>query len=87
MSGGGVMASPRCPEKNPQGLKAQEGIEWLAGLNPLLAATDRCPDQRPEGGAEQSGTGEATRRKENFANDMRAQLVDEASWLGSGENP
>jgi hypothetical protein len=28
MSGGGVKASPRQPEKNPQELKAQEGIEW-----------------------------------------------------------
>jgi hypothetical protein len=44
MSGGGVKAPPRYPEKNPQELKAQEGIEWLAGLNPLLAATDRCLD-------------------------------------------
>jgi hypothetical protein len=39
MSGGDVKASPRQPEKRPQELKAQEGIEWLAGLNPLLAAT------------------------------------------------
>jgi len=44
MSGGDVKASPRCTEKSPQELKAQEGIEWLAGLNPLLAATDRCFD-------------------------------------------
>jgi hypothetical protein len=44
MSGGGVRASPRYPEKDPQELKAQEGIEWLAGLNPLLAATDRYLD-------------------------------------------
>jgi hypothetical protein len=44
MSGGDVKASPRQPEKSPQELKAQEGIEWLAGLNPLLAATDRCLD-------------------------------------------
>jgi hypothetical protein len=27
MSGGGVKASPRQPEKSPQELKAQEGIE------------------------------------------------------------
>ena len=44
MSGGDVKASSRCTEKSPQELKAQEGIEWLAGLNPLLAATDRCFD-------------------------------------------
>jgi hypothetical protein len=87
MSGGGVRASPRYPEKNPQELKAQEGIEWLAGLNPLLAATDRCPDQCPVGGAGRSGTSEATRWEETLANDMRARLVDEASRLGSGESP
>jgi hypothetical protein len=34
MSGGGVKAPSRCPEKSPKELKAQEGIEWLAGLNP-----------------------------------------------------
>jgi hypothetical protein len=28
MSGGGVKASPRQPEKSPQELKSQEGIEW-----------------------------------------------------------
>jgi hypothetical protein len=28
MSGGGVKASPRQPEKNPQEMKAHEGIEW-----------------------------------------------------------
>jgi hypothetical protein len=44
MSGGGVKAFPRCSEKNPQELKAQEGIERLAGLNNLSAATDRCLD-------------------------------------------
>lgn len=86
-SGGDVKASSRCPEKSPQELKAQEGIEWLAGLNPLLAATDRCFDQRPVDGAGESGTGGATRQEETFANGMRVQLVDEASWLGSGENP
>jgi hypothetical protein len=43
-SGEGVKASSRYPEENPQELKAQEGIELLAGLNPLLAATDCCPD-------------------------------------------
>jgi hypothetical protein len=34
MSGGGVKASPRHPEKSPRELKTQEGIEWLAGLIP-----------------------------------------------------
>jgi len=48
-SGGIVKAIPRCPEKSPKELKAQEGIERLAGLNPLLAAMDRCLDQSPEG--------------------------------------
>ena len=62
MSGGGVKASPRHPEKSPQELKAQEGIEWLAGLTHLLAATDRCSDQSPEVGAGGSGPGGATRR-------------------------
>jgi len=68
-------------------LKAQEGIEWLAGLNTLLAATDRCLDQSPVGGAGRSGTSEATRWEETLANDMRARLVDEARRLGSGESP
>jgi len=44
MSGGDVKAFPRYPEKSPSELKAQEGIERLAGLNHLLAATDRCLD-------------------------------------------
>jgi hypothetical protein len=87
MSGGDVKASPRQPEKSPQELKAQEGIEWLAGLNRLLAATDRCSEQRPEGEASESGSGGATRREEKLGNDMRARLVDETSRLGSGENP
>jgi len=82
-----VKASPRCPETSPQELKAQEGIEWLAGLNPLLAATDRCPDQRPEGEVSGSGTGGATRRQENLSNDKRAWHVDEAGRLGSGKTP
>jgi hypothetical protein len=59
----------------------------LAGLNRLLIATDRCPDLRPVGGAEGAGTSEATCWEVNFANDMRAWVVDEASQLGSGENP
>jgi hypothetical protein len=87
MSGGGVKASPRQPEKNPRELKAQEGIEWQAGLTPLFATTDRCPDQSPEGGASESGSGGATRREERLGNDRRARLADEASRLGSGENP
>jgi len=61
-SGGAVKAVPRWPETSPKELKAQEGIEWLAGLNPLLAATGRCPDQGPEGGARGSGAGGATHR-------------------------
>jgi len=87
MSGGDVKASPRQPEKSPQELKAQEGIEWLAGLNRLLAATDRCSDQRPGGEASGTGSGGATRREEKLGNDMRARLIDEASRLGSEENP
>lgn len=86
-SGGVVKATPRCSEKSPKELKAQEGIEWLAGLNPLLAATDRCLDQSPEGEASGSGTGGATRREEKLANDKRARLADEANRLGSGETP
>lgn len=86
-SGGVVKATPRCPEKSPRELKAQEGIEWLAGLNPLLAATDRCLDQSPVGEARGSGTGGATRRQENLVNDKRARLVDETGRLGSGKTP
>jgi hypothetical protein len=82
-----VKASPRQPEKSPQELKAQEGIEWLEGLNRLLAATDRCPDQRPGGEASGAGSGGATRREVKLVNGMRARLVDEASRLGSGETP
>jgi hypothetical protein len=87
MSGGDVMASPRCPDVYPKGLKAQEGIECSAGLNHLLAATDRCSDQRPVGDAVGAGTRKATSWQANSANDMRARLADEASRLGSGENP
>jgi hypothetical protein len=86
-SGGDVKASPRQPEKRPQELKAQEGIEWLAGLNPLLAATDRCPDERPEGGLSGAGTGGATRQEAKLGNDKRARPADEAGRLGSEENP
>jgi hypothetical protein len=87
MSGGDVKASPRHPEKRPQELKAQEGIEWLAGLIRLQATTDRCSDQRPEGEASGAGSGGATRREAMLGNDTRARLVDEASRLGSGKNP
>jgi hypothetical protein len=87
MSGGGVRAFPRCLDKNLRELKAQEGIEWLAGLNRLLAATDRCSDQSPVGGERGSGTSGATRWEENLVNNMRARLVEEASRLGSGESP
>jgi hypothetical protein len=87
MSGGGVKASPRHPEKRPKELKAPEGIEWLAGLIRLLAETDRCPDQSPGGEAGATGSGGATRREGTLANDMRARLVDEASRLGRGETP
>jgi len=86
-SGGIVKAIPRWPEKSPKELKAQEGIEWLAGLNPLLAATDRCPDQRPEGEVSGSGTGGATRQQEKLVNDTRARYADEADRLGSGKTP
>jgi hypothetical protein len=82
-----VKASPRQPEKSPQELKAQEGIEWWTGLNPLLIATDRCSDQSPEGEASRAGSGGATRREVKLANDKRARLADEASRLGSEENP
>jgi hypothetical protein len=61
MSGGGVKALPRCSNKGLKELKAQEGIEWLAGLNRLSAATDCCSDQRLENDAEGSGTSGATR--------------------------
>jgi hypothetical protein len=87
MSGGGVKAPPRHLDKSPRELKAQEGIELLAGLNRLSSITDRCSDECPEGDAIGSGSGGVTRRKVNFANDMRVRLVDEASRLGSGENP
>jgi len=59
-----VRASPRWSKESPQELKAQEGIEWLAGLTRLSAATDRRPDQSPGVGAGISGTGEATRWQE-----------------------
>jgi hypothetical protein len=42
MSGGGVKASPRHPERSPKELKAQEGNERWADLNPLPITTDRC---------------------------------------------
>jgi hypothetical protein len=87
MSGGGVKASPRQPEKSPRELKTREGIEWSGGLNRRPAATDRCSDQRPEGELSGAGSGEATRREVKLGNDMRARLVDEASRLGSGEIP
>jgi hypothetical protein len=87
MSGGDVKASPRQSEKSPQELKAQEGIERWGGLNHLPPATDRCPEKRPEGGPRGSGSGGATRREEKLGNDKRARLADEASRLGSGENP
>jgi len=87
MSGGDTKVSPRCSEKSPRELKAQEGIERWAGLNLLSIATDRYLDQSPGGKVGGSGAGEATRRQESFTNGMRARLVDEASRLGSGENP
>jgi hypothetical protein len=87
MSGGGAKASPRCLEKNPQELKVQEGIERLSGLNRLVVATDRCSDQCLEVEALGSGAGGATRRQESLANGMKARLIDEVSWLGSGETP
>jgi len=58
MSGGDVRTWPRCSKENPRELKTEEGIEWQAGLNTLLGATDRCPDENPGGeaaGAGQSG--------------------------------
>jgi hypothetical protein len=82
-----VKASPRYLEKTPRELKAQEGLEWSAGLNHLLVATDRCLDQHPVGDAAGSGTGWATGREENFANVLRVRLIDEVGRLGSGENP
>jgi hypothetical protein len=42
MSGEGVKASSRCLKGIPRGLKTQEGIEQLAGLNTPSAVTDRC---------------------------------------------
>jgi hypothetical protein len=87
MSGGSVKAPPRCSEKSPKELKAQEGIEQSAGLIRRSIATDRGPEQSPEGGARGSGTGGATRWQENPANDTRARLADEARRLGSGESP
>jgi len=68
-------------------LKAQEGIEWTAGLNRLPDTTDRCPDERPGGESSGTGSGGATRREEKLGNGKRARLVDETSRLGSGENP
>jgi hypothetical protein len=87
MSGEDVKASSRQPEKSPQELKAQEGIEWTAGLNRLPATTDCCPDQRPEVEASGVGSGGATRREAKLGNGRRARLGDESSRLGSEENP
>jgi hypothetical protein len=53
---------PRYLEKSPKELKVQEGIEWLAGLNPLFAETDRCLDKNSEGKVSGSGTVEFTRQ-------------------------
>jgi hypothetical protein len=87
MSGGDVKAPPRQPDRSPQELKAQEGIEWTAGLNRLPDTTDRCSDQRPEDEASGTGSGEVTRREEKLGNGKRVRLVDETRRLGSGENP
>jgi hypothetical protein len=57
-----VKASPRCSEKSPRELKAQEGIERWAVLNHLSIATDRYLDQSPEGKVRRSGAVEATWR-------------------------
>jgi hypothetical protein len=50
-----VKASPRYSKKSPRELKAQEGIERKAGLNPLLVVTHRCSDERPEEEVEGAG--------------------------------
>ena len=73
--------------ESPRGLKAQEGNERWASLNHLSSATDRCSDEDPEGGVSGTGNGGVTRREEKLANDRRVRLADEASRLGSGENP
>jgi hypothetical protein len=57
---------PRGAEESPRGLKAQEGIELLAGLNRLLVTTDRCPDQSPGGESRRSGAEEVTSRQEKL---------------------
>jgi hypothetical protein len=57
-----VKASPRYSKKSPRELKAQEGIERKAGLNPLLVVTHRCSDERPEGEVEGAGAWEVTSR-------------------------
>jgi hypothetical protein len=50
-----VKASPGCSDENPQGLKTQEGIGLLAGLNSLPVVTDCCPAQGLEGAAARAG--------------------------------
>jgi len=82
-----VKASPRYLEKSPRELKAQEGIEWPAGLNRLLATTGRCSDQYPEDDVGGSGTSGATCWEEKLVNGMRVRLIDEVSRLGSGQSP
>jgi len=87
MNGGDVKASPRYPKESPRELKAQEGIERKAGLNPLLVVTHRCSDQRPEDEVDGAGAKEETLWQERFTNGMRANLFDEKRLLGSGKNP
>jgi len=67
-----VRASPRHSDKDPRGVKTQEGIELRERPNTSLAATDRCSDESPEGEVSGVGSGGATYREAKLANDRRA---------------
>jgi hypothetical protein len=60
MSGEGVKTLSRCLKGIPRGLKTQEGIEQLAGLNTPSAVTDRYLDQHPGGATSVLGDEGAT---------------------------
>jgi hypothetical protein len=84
MSGGGVNALPRCPERDPREFETWEGIGGSIGLNTRSVTANRSSDQDPEGEAARAGTDEATRRQARVANDMRGRGADEAFRLSGG---
>jgi hypothetical protein len=73
--------------EKPAGAENSRGDRAVGGAKPPVGGNGSLPGSNPWRQCGRSWKVEATRAQAKVVNDKRGRFVDEADWLGSGENP